>query len=44
MDERRRIVETFGAGMLDRPEGIEVIGNFIWVSDTHNDRIPLFRR
>ena len=44
IDEQRRIVETFGAGMLDRPEGIEVIGNLIWVSDTHNDRILLFRR
>ena len=44
IDERRRIVETFGEGTLDRPEGVEVIGNFIWVSDTHNDRILLFRR
>ena len=31
-------------GNLKGPEGIEVWNDNIWVSDTHNSRIQLFRR
>jgi len=31
-------------GKLKGPEGIEVLNDKIWVSDTHNSRIQLFRR
>lgn len=33
-----------GPGQLNRPEGVEVAGRYVWVSDTYNDRILLFRR
>ena len=31
-------------GKLKGPEGVEVWNNNIWISDTHNSRIQLFRR
>ena len=31
-------------GRLKGPEGVEVLNNDIWVSDTYNSRIQLFRR
>ncbi len=33
-----------GPGQLDRPEGVTVRGDHVWVSDTHNHRILLFKR
>ncbi len=33
-----------GPGQLSKPEGVEVAGRYIWVSDTYNNRILLFRR
>jgi DNA-binding beta-propeller fold protein YncE len=33
-----------GPGQLNKPEGVDVAGRYIWVSDTYNDRILLFRR
>ena len=32
-----------GAGVFDRPEGVELRGNRAWFSDTYNDRIVLYR-
>jgi hypothetical protein len=33
-----------GADELDRPEGVETWKDLIWISDTYNDRIVLYRR
>ncbi len=33
-----------GDGQLDRPEGVTVRGDHVWVSDTYNNRILLFKR
>lgn len=32
-----------GAGVFDRPEGVEIRGADIWFSDTYNDRIVRYR-
>lgn len=32
-----------GAGQFDRPEGVLADGDRVWVADTYNDRIVLFR-
>lgn len=32
-----------GPGQFDRPEGVLADGDRLWVADTHNDRIVLFR-
>jgi YVTN family beta-propeller protein len=37
-----RVVE-FGEGILNLPEGVEVAGQRIWIADTYNDRVRLFR-
>ncbi len=49
-DAKYRLQATIGdgrrgtdAGSLNKPEGIEVRGARIWVSDTYNDRILLYR-
>ncbi len=46
-----KLLGTFGSGRrgdgaddLDRPEGVETWQDLIWVSDTYNDRIVLYRR
>lgn len=36
-------VAQFGEGTLNLPEGVEVAGERIWVSDTYNDRVRLYR-
>ncbi|PIW29338.1 MAG: hypothetical protein COW30_05225 [Rhodospirillales bacterium CG15_BIG_FIL_POST_REV_8_21_14_020_66_15] len=33
-----------GPGQLNWPEGVEVKGDLIWISDTYNDRILLLKR
>ena len=33
-----------GPGQLNRPEGVETRDGLIWISDTYNDRILLYRR
>lgn len=33
-----------GPGQLNWPEGVEVKGNLIWISDTYNDRLLLLKR
>tara|TARA_R110000772_G_scaffold232445_2_gene343930 strand:+ start:43876 stop:44799 length:924 start_codon:yes stop_codon:yes gene_type:complete len=33
-----------GPGQLNWPEGVEVKGDLIWISDTYNDRLLLLRR
>ena len=36
---------TVGLGDgLNQPEGVAVAGRYIWISDTYNDRIVLYRR
>ncbi len=49
-DERFRLVTVIGTGRqgngpgeLNRPEGVEVRGDLIWISDTYNNRIVLYR-
>lgn len=49
-NEQRELVGVIGTGergdapgQLDRPEGVEVHGNRVWVSDTYNNRIVLYR-
>ncbi|HSD61837.1 MAG TPA: NHL repeat-containing protein, partial [Burkholderiales bacterium] len=32
-----------GPGQFDRPEGVLVDGDRMWVADTYNDRVVLFR-
>lgn len=32
-----------GEGLFDRPEGVEILGDQVWLSDTYNDRIVLYR-
>lgn len=32
-----------GPGLFDRPEGVEIRGRDVWVSDTYNDRIVRYR-
>ena len=43
LDAQRREVAVIGAGQLNRPEGVVVRGELVWVSDTYNDRVLLFR-
>ena len=33
-----------GPGQFNQPEGVEVAGGRIWISDTYNNRIVLYRR
>jgi DNA-binding beta-propeller fold protein YncE len=42
LDRNYKVLGTI-EGDLDRPEGVEVRGDRIWVADTHNDRILLYR-
>ena len=44
--ERKQIEEIAVAGKrpLNYIEGVEVVGQKIWISDTYNDRIVLFKR
>lgn len=49
-DSDRRPVEVIGTGtrgrgggMFYQPEGVEVRGDRLWIADTYNDRIVLFR-
>jgi len=46
-----RIIEVIGTGkrgrepgQLNKPEGVETRNGLIWISDTYNDRILLYRR
>jgi hypothetical protein len=32
-----------GPGLLNTPEGVAVRGRDVWISDTHNHRIVLYR-
>ena len=32
-----------GEGVFDRPEGVEIRGSDVWISDTYNDRIVRYR-
>jgi len=32
-----------GEGIFDRPEGVEILGDLIWLADTYNNRIVLYR-
>lgn len=50
-DTERRLTGVIGTGergagrnQLNQPEGVEVSGDLIWVSDTYNNRILLYRR
>ena len=44
-DDAYRPVGTVGLGDgLNQPEGVAVAGRYIWVSDTYNNRILLYRR
>ncbi|HEY5720330.1 MAG TPA: NHL repeat-containing protein [Gammaproteobacteria bacterium] len=43
LDAQRREVAVIGAGQLNRPEGVAVRGELVWVSDTYNDRVLLYR-
>ena len=44
-DHAYRPVGTVGLGDgLNQPEGVAAAGRYIWVSDTYNDRILLYRR
>ncbi len=40
----RSRIRRNGRGQLDRPEGVTVRGDHVWVSDTYNHRILLFKR
>ena len=42
VDDRSALIATFGEGLLNLPEGVEVDGTRIWVSDTYNNRVVLF--
>ena len=51
LDPDYRIVEVIGSGErgsgpgeLNKPEGVETRDGLIWISDTYNDRILLYRR
>jgi sugar lactone lactonase YvrE len=33
-----------GPGELYKPEGAEVAGRYLWIADTHNHRIQLYKR
>ena len=44
-DDAYRPVGTVGvADNLNQPEGVAVTGRYIWVSDTYNNRVLLYRR
>ena len=50
-DGEHKLLGTFASGRrgdgaddLDRPEGVETWRDLIWISDTYNDRIVLYRR
>lgn len=43
-DEGENLVLQFGSGELNYPEGVEVVGDHIWISDTYNDRVVLYRK
>jgi DNA-binding beta-propeller fold protein YncE len=50
LDRKRRPVAAIGTGergmapdRLNKPEGVEVRGGRVWVSDTYNNRILLYR-
>jgi hypothetical protein len=32
-----------GEGVFNRPEGVEIRGDTIWLSDTYNDRVVRYR-
>lgn len=36
--------QSKGRNQLNKPEGVEVLREFLWISDTYNDRILLFKR
>jgi len=42
-DENARLVTRFGEGELKWPEGVAVSGQYIWISDTYNDRVLRYR-
>jgi YVTN family beta-propeller protein len=51
LDPDYRIIEVIGTGergrgpgQLNKPEGVETRDGLIWISDTYNDRILLYRR
>lgn len=51
LDAARRVIGTIGSGRqgggadsLDRPEGATTWRHRIWISDTYNDRVVLYRR
>lgn len=51
LDPDYRIIEVIGSGergsgpgQLNKPEGVETRDGLIWISDTYNDRILLYRR
>ncbi len=37
-------VQGDGAGQLNKPEGVDVSGDLVWVADTHNHRVLLFEK
>jgi DNA-binding beta-propeller fold protein YncE len=50
LDENRKLIGAIGSGArgkgpnrLNKPEGVEVSGDRVWVSDTYNHRILLYR-
>jgi streptogramin lyase len=50
LDDAYRLVGVIGTGKkgsgpneLNWPEGVEVLGDRLWISDTYNDRILLYR-
>ena len=49
-DENREPLAVIGSGRrgkgadrLNKPEGVEAVGDRVWVSDTYNHRILLYR-
>ncbi len=42
-DENDKLILAFGKEELNLPEGVEVRGDRIWVSDTYNDRVLLYK-
>ena len=32
-----------GEGLFNQPEGVEILGDVVWYSDTYNDRIVRYR-
>lgn len=42
-NDSEELVIQFGADQLNYPEGVEVLGDRIWISDTYNDRVVLYK-